>query len=139
MATRCLCLWGIHLTTGQTDQSSNTLDHQMSVPREVQVDILLDSQSASQPVTVGQPTSHVQKCQPVWAGHIVGVRRTGCLTTLGPSPESQLSHWFPLGIDLPKAREVIQMISSALYIPFAILTGIVYSFVSTSHNHIFLH
>ena len=33
LATRCLCL-GVHLTTGQPDQSSHTLGHKMSLPRE---------------------------------------------------------------------------------------------------------
>ena len=68
-ATRCLCLG------------------------EGQVYILCNSQSVS------QPTSHVKKCQPVrlWVGQIVDGGRTGGLTTLGPSPGSQHSHWFPLG------------------------------------------
>ena len=42
------------------------------------------------------------------AGGVRGVRGqwsvgrwTGCPTTLGPSPGSQHSHWFPLGSDLP--------------------------------------
>ena len=30
-----------------------------------------------------------------------GGKWTGSLTTLGPSPGSQHSHWFPLGSDLP--------------------------------------
>ena len=33
-------------------------------------------------------------------GYIGGGRWTGSLTTLGPSPGSQHSHWFPLGSDL---------------------------------------
>ena len=33
-------------------------------------------------------------------GKICGGRWTGGLTTLGPSPGSQYSHWFPLGSDL---------------------------------------
>ena len=43
------------------------------------------------------------KYQPVrlWVGQIFGGRRTGSLTTLGPTPGSQHSHWFPLGSDLP--------------------------------------
>ena len=71
---------GVHLTTGQPDQSSNTLGHQILCLGEGQVDILLDSQSAS----------NVHKCQPVilLVGHIVGGGRTGGLTTLGPSPGS---------------------------------------------------
>ena len=34
-------------------------------------------------------------------GCIGGGKWTGSLTTLGPSPGSQHSHWFPLGSDLP--------------------------------------
>ena len=62
---------------------------------EGQVDILFNSQ----PATIGQPTSHVKKCQPVrlWLGQIVGGRRTGGPTTLGPHSGSEPSHWFPLG------------------------------------------
>ena len=75
------------------------LGHQMSLPGEGQVDILLDSQSASQPAAIGQPTSHVQKCQPVrpWVGHIAGRRRNGGPTTLGPSTPTGS----PWGSDLP--------------------------------------
>ena len=89
---------GVHLTEGQPDQSSNTLSHQMSLLGEGSgYDFV--RWSISQPAAIGQPTSHVQKCQPVrlWVGQIVGGGRTGGLTTLGLSPGSQHSHWFPLG------------------------------------------
>ena len=64
---------------------------------------LIGSQPASLPAAFGQPTSHVTKYQPVrlWVCQIFG-RRTGSLTTLGPSPESHHSHWFPMGSDLPE-------------------------------------
>ena len=76
--------------------------------REGQVDILCDRQSASLPVAIGQPTSHVTKYQPVrlWVGQIFGGRRTGSPTTLGSSPGYQHSHWFPLGSDLPDQDQV---------------------------------
>ena len=45
----------VYLTKGQPDQSSNTLGHKMSLPGEGQVDILLDSQSASQLQLASQP------------------------------------------------------------------------------------
>ena len=72
-------------------------------PGEGQVDILFDRQSASLPAAIGMPTRHVTKYQPVrlQVGQVVGGRRTGSLTTLGPSPGSQQSYWFPLGNDLP--------------------------------------
>ena len=73
----------------------------MSLTGEGQVDICYIP--ISQPAAIGQPTSHMQKCQPVrlWVGDIVGGGRTGGPTTLGPSSESQHSNWFPLGSDLP--------------------------------------
>ena len=95
-------LW-VHWTTGLCDQNSHTHDHKMSLPGKGQVDISFNRQSASLPAAIGQPTSHVTKHQPVglMVGQIVGGRRTGSLTTLGPSPGSQHSHWFPLRSDLP--------------------------------------
>ena len=59
--------------------------------------------AVSQPAAIGQPTSHMMGYQPVrlWAGQIFGGSRTGSLTTFGPSPWSQHSHWFPVGSDLP--------------------------------------
>ena len=61
------------------------------------------SQPTSLPAIIGQPTSHVTRYKPVrlWVVQIFGGRRTGSQTTLGPSPGSQHSHWFPLGSDLP--------------------------------------
>ena len=61
------------------------------------------SQPASLPASIGQPTSHVTRYQPVrlWVGQIFGGRWTGSPTTLGPSPGSQHSNWFPLGSGLP--------------------------------------
>ena len=96
LVTRCL-YQGVHLTTGLCDHSSHTHGNRVSLPGEGQVDILFHRQSASQPSAIGQPTSHVTAYQPVrlWVGQIFGGRRTGSPTTLGPSPGSQHSHWFP--------------------------------------------
>ena len=92
-------------------------------------------------------------------------RWTGSLTTLGPSPKSKHSHWFPLGSDLPhqgqvrapfqgpitpigfpwgvtylaKAKEVTEMSSADYYIHLALYLVTVYTFVSMLPNHIFLH
>ena len=97
------CLYqGVHLTTRLCDQSNHTLGHKMSLPRGGSGWHFVwwaVSQPASLPAAIGQPTSHVTKYQPVrlQVGQIVGGRRTGGLTTLGPWPGSQHSHWFPLG------------------------------------------
>ena len=64
LATRCLCL-GVHLTTVQPDQSSNTLGHKMSLPGEGQVNILLDSQSASCNWPVNKTCEKMPTCQTV--------------------------------------------------------------------------
>ena len=79
-------------------------------------------------------------------GGIGGGRWTGSLTTLGPSPGSQHSHWFPLRSDLPhkgqarapvkgpitptgfpwgmtyltKARQVTEMSSAGYYMHLAL-------------------
>ena len=90
---------GVHLTTGVCDQSSHTFGHKMSLPGKAQVDSLFHRQSANLPAATGQQTGHVTKYQPVslWIGQIVGGRRTGGLTILGPYPGSQHSHWLPFG------------------------------------------
>ena len=142
MATRCLWLGGIS-------------DHRSTWPKGAVVlhlatrCLCLEGRggltcclTASQPAAIGKPTSHMQKCQPVrpQVGHIVGGGRTGGPTTLGPSLGSQHSHWFPWVVTLlSKARQVTQMMSAACYIPLALLTGTICSFVSASPNHIFLH
>ena len=123
LATRCLCM-GVHLTTGHLDQSCNTLGHKMSLSGG-QVDILFNRQSASQLQLASQASmwKHVR----LQVGQIVGGRRTGGLTTLGPSTPT-CSPW---GVTyLTKARQVTQMSSAALYIPLALLSGTVWSFVS---------
>ena len=61
-----------------------------------QVDILLDNQSASCTWPANQPCNKMSTYQTLgwpdrWWGRTVG------LTTLGPSPGSQHSHWFPFG------------------------------------------
>ena len=83
---------------------SHTLLPDVSAWRMGQVDILCARQSASLPAAIGQPTSQVTRYQPVrlWVGVICGGRRTRSSTTLGPSPGSQHSHWFPLWSDLPE-------------------------------------
>ena len=139
-----------HVTTGLCDQCSHTHGHQMSMHggRFRLTFCLLGSQPASQlaslPAAIVQPASHVARYQPVrlWVGHICGGRRTRSPNTLGPSPGSQHSHWFPLGSDLAgqgQARKVTQMSSAACYIPLALCLVTICSFVSMLPNHIFLH
>ena len=70
---------------------------------EGMVDILFDRQSASQLASckwpANQPCDKISTCKAL--GWSDDGRRTGSLTTLGPSPGSQHSHQFPLGSDLP--------------------------------------
>ena len=100
-------------------------------------------------------------CQGVyWGG-----KWTGSPTTLGPSPGSQHSHWFPLGSDLPhqgqarapvegpitptgfpwgvtylaKAKQVTEMSSAGYHIHLELYFMIVCTFVSRPPHHIFLH
>ena len=98
-------------------------------------------------------------------GCIGGDRWTGSPTTLGPSPGSQHSHWFPLGSDLPhqgqarapvegpitptgfpwgvtyltKAKQLTEMSSAGYYIHLELYLVTVCIFVSTLPHHIFLH
>ena len=84
---------------------------------------------------------------------------------MGPSLESQYSHWFPLGSDLPhqcqarapvegpftptgfpwgvtylaKAKQVTEVSSSGYYIHLALYLVTVCTFVSTLPYYIFLH
>ena len=95
-----------------------------------------------------------------WSG-----RWTGSLTTLGPSPGSQHSHWFALGSDLPhqgqarapfegpitptgfpwgvtylaKAKQVTEISSAGYYIHLELYFVTVCTFVSMPPHHIFLH
>ena len=120
MATICLCLGRVRLTfCSIASQPANQL--------------------ASCNWPDSQPCDKISTCQTSgWSDSWWQEDRS--LTTLDPSPGSQHSHWFPLGSDLPeKARQVTQMNSAASYIPLALCSGTVYSFVSTSPNHIFLH
>ena len=94
-----------------------------------------------------------------------GGKWAGSQTTLGPSPGSQHSHWFPLGSDLPhqgqarapvegpvtptgfpwgvtylaKAKQVTEMNSAGYNIHFELYFMTVCTFVSTPPHHIFLH
>ena len=96
---------------------------------------------------------------------IEGGRWTGSPTTLGPSPGSQHSHWFPLGSVLPdqgqarapvegpitptgfpwgvtylaKAKQVTEISSACYYIHLALYLMKVCTFVSMLPHHIFLH
>ena len=85
MATRCLCLL------------------------EGKVDIMFNRQSASKLDICNWPAN--QPCDKISTfqalGWSDGGRRTGSPTTLGPSPGSQHSHWFPLGSDLPDQGQAI--------------------------------
>ena len=106
-------------------------------------------------------------CEGDWGsmGCIGGGKWTGNLTTLGLSPGSQHSDWFPLGSDLPhqgqartpvegpitptgfpwgvtylaKAKQVTEMSSTGYYIHLALYFMTVYTFVSMLPHHIFLH
>ena len=97
-------------------------------------------------------------------GCIGGGRWTGSLTTLGPSPGSQHSHWFPLGSDLPhqgqarapvegpniptgfpqgmtylaKAKQATEMSSAGYYIHLELYLVTVCTFVCMLPHHIFL-
>ena len=120
VATRCLFLWGhiwplVNLTKVVSHLATRCL-----CLGEGQLDILLDSESA----TISRPTSHVQKCQPVRVGHIVGGGRTGGPDPIGPQSRVPCLPLVPLeGVTyLTKARQVTQMSSAALYIPLALLT-----------------
>ena len=94
-----------------------------------------------------------------------GGKWTGSSTTLGPSPGSQHSHWFPLEIDLPhqgqaranvegpvtpigflwgmtylaKAKQMTEMSSAGYYIHSELYFVTVCTFVSMPPHHIFLH
>ena len=94
-----------------------------------------------------------------------GGKWTGSPTTLGPSPGSQHSYWFPLGSDLPhqgqarapfqgpitptgfpwgvtyltKAKQVTEMSSAGSYIHLELYFMTVCTFVSIPPHHIFLH
>ena len=109
-----MSLLGVYLTTGQPDQSSNTLGHKMSLPRggsgwlfvrwPARRSCTWGSMIHASNWNIGkacqlQANLPCEKSQPVrlQVGQIVGGGRTGGLTTLGPSPWCQHSHWFPMG------------------------------------------
>ena len=137
VATRCLFLWGYIWPLVNLTKVVSHLATRCLCLGEGQLDILLDSESA----TISRPTSHVQKCQPVRVGHIVGGGRTG-----GARP-----HWSPVqgpmpptgspwGSDLPDQGQASDTneLCSPLY-----TIGTTYSyclqFVSMPPNHILLH
>ena len=99
-----------------------------------QVDILLDSQSASQPCDK-MSTNQTSGWSYSWWEENWGPDH------IGPQSKIPALPLVPLGgvTYLTKARQVTQMSSAALYIPLAILSGTFCSFVSTWPNHIFLH
>ena len=104
----------VHVATGLCDQCSHTHGHQISLHwGRVRLTFCL-------PAAIGQPASHVTRYQPVrlWVGQICGGRRTGSPTTLGPSPGSQHSHWFPFRSDLPdqgRASDTNELCSLFIY------------------------
>ena len=115
LTTRCCCL-GVHLTTGQPDQSSNSLGHKMSLPGKGQVDILFDSQSASCNWPANQPSAQMSICQTSGWSH------SWCRDNWGPNhirPQSRVPALplFPLGAVtyLNKARQVTNKLCSTLY------------------------
>ena len=65
---------------------------------------LIGSQPANQLSScnwlANQPCDKISTCQ-VFGWSDIWWRWTGSLTTLSPNPQSQHSHWFPLGSDLP--------------------------------------
>ena len=93
----------------------------------------------------------IRECRGHWGGKLIGTT-----TTLGPSPGSQHSHWFPLGSDLPhqgqarapfqgpitstglpwgvtylaKAKQVTEMSSAVYYIHLELYLVTVCTFVS---------
>ena len=122
-------------TSGLCDQSSHTQD--VSSWGRVRLTFcLIGSQPASQLAScnwpTNQPCDRISTCQVLaWSD---GGRRTGS-PVQGPSS----STGSPWGVTyLTKARQVTQMSSVAHYIPLAISSGTICSFVSTSPNHIFL-
>ena len=71
---------------------------------------------------------------------VLGGKWTGSPTTLGPSPGSQHSHWFPWGSDLPgqgQASDRNKLCSYYIHLELYFVT--VFTFVSMPPHHIFLH
>ena len=98
-----MCLLGG--TSGVCDQSCHTHGNKMSLPgRRVRLTLcLIGSQPASQLASCNwssnQLCDKISTCQALsWSD---GGRRIWGPSTLGPSPGSQHSQWFPLGGDLP--------------------------------------
>ena len=125
-------LTDIHLTTSLCDQCSHTHGHQMSLHWGWirLIFCLLGSQPASQLARCDWPTSwpcdKISTCQAL-VGQICGGRRTRGLTTLGPSPGSQHSHWFPLGSDLPDQSQPSNTNE---------LCSLLYTFGTTLNDHL---
>ena len=129
----CSLMWGVGWTEGQPVHSSNKLGHKMSLlgdgnlvyvtkvvtcmttkivfawERVRLTFCLIGSQPASQLTSCNWPANQlcdkISICQAL--GWSDGGRGIGSLTTLGPSPGSQHSHWFPLGSYLPDQGQSI--------------------------------
>ena len=67
-----------------------------------------------------------------------GGKWTGSLTILGPSPESQHSHWFPLGSDLPDQGQASDRneMCRVLYTFGTIFCGSFHICICTTSSHI---
>ena len=74
------------------------------------------------------------------SGVYYGGKWTGSPTTLGPSPGSQHSHWFPWGSDLPGQGQVSDRneLCRLLY-TFGTIFHDSFHIVSMPPHHVFLH
>ena len=137
------CLYLGDGTSGLCDQGHHTHGHKMSLPgwRVRLTFCLIGSQPASLPAAIGQPTSHVTNYQPVrlWVGQMVAGGQ-GTQPHWAPVQGPSTPTGSPWGLTyLNKAWQVTQMSSAAHYIPLALLSGTICSFLPMSPNHIFLH
>ena len=140
-----MSLWGVHLTTGLCDQSSHTWPQYVSAQGWVRLTFCaIGSQPANQLAScnwpVNQPCGKISTCQAVgWSDSLWQEdREPDHIGSLVQGPSTPTGS--PWGVTyLIKAKQVTQMSSAAHYIPLALLSGTICSFVSTSPNHIFLH
>ena len=133
---------GVHFTTGQPDQNSNTFGHQMSLlGGRVRLTFCeIASQPASQPASqlqlaINQPCAKMSTCQTLGWSHSWQWEDWD-QTTLDPSAGSQHSQWFPLEEwpTWPRSGRWHKWALQPLYIPLTLFTGTIYSFVSMSPN-----
>ena len=77
----------------------------------------------------------------LWVGQIFGGRRTRSPTTLGPSPGSHHSHWFPLGSDLPDQGQASDTneLCSLLYTFGTMFRDHLQFFIHAASSHILAH